>query len=272
MIRTYTVQDLESISGLTRRTIGDYVAKGLLAGPSHRGRGARYSQTDVDVLQLIPRLRTLLKNEFPNLTALRAFLRQLSSYDLHSLASKTTEPTFVGAVRMLRVRNAVSALLPQVAPERIAEELRQLTPQQIRSIDAGRLQLGAVLDMQALFSDSDSHAQPYSNGYSVNAEDEWPPEPEFDAEATHPSWSVSWLDGLSSSGGANGVSPVSAETVLNGTDADTANPAQPPEMQTKMASGEADGDKPADDEPPDAERLADIAKRVERLERLLVTE
>jgi len=55
----YTVNELEQISGVTRRTIGEYVSKGLLSGPSHRGRGARYAQSDVDALQIIPRLRTL---------------------------------------------------------------------------------------------------------------------------------------------------------------------------------------------------------------------
>ena len=35
MIRSYTVSELEQMSGTTRRTISDYIAKGMLAGPSH---------------------------------------------------------------------------------------------------------------------------------------------------------------------------------------------------------------------------------------------
>ena len=86
MIHMYTVNELEEISGFTRRTIGDYVAKGLLAGPSHRGRGARYSQADVSLLQVIPRLRTLMKKELPSLREVHEFLRHLSAHDVHSCA------------------------------------------------------------------------------------------------------------------------------------------------------------------------------------------
>ena len=64
MIRSYTVDELEQMSGVTRRTISDYIAKGLLAGPSHRGRGARYPQADADALRVLPRVRTLMKKEF----------------------------------------------------------------------------------------------------------------------------------------------------------------------------------------------------------------
>ena len=82
MIRTYTISELELMSGFTRRTISDYIAKGILAGPSHRGRGARYPQSDVDVLQLVPRIRTLMKKEFPDLKSISSFLRHLSNHDL----------------------------------------------------------------------------------------------------------------------------------------------------------------------------------------------
>ena len=153
MIHMYTVNELEEISGFTRRTIGDYIAKGLLAGPSHRGRGARYSQADADVLRVIPALRTLMKKEFPNLREVQEFLTHVSAHDIHSLAGKTTEGAFVLEVRTLRVRISLAAVLPQVPPERLNLTLKQLTPEQIRGVDTGRYQLGAVIDMAELLGE-----------------------------------------------------------------------------------------------------------------------
>jgi DNA-binding transcriptional MerR regulator len=266
MIRTYTVQDLEVLSGLTRRTIGDYVAKGLLAGPSHRGRGARYSQADADVLRLIPRLRTVLKKDFPNLTALRTFFRQLSTHDLHMLAGKTSESAFIMAVRLLRVRIAVSALLPQVAPERIAQELERLTPEQIHNIDAGRTQLGAVIDLQGLLASEAPRATSHltqhdQSGYRTTEQQE-------PATQSGPSWSVNWLDGSVQSGGP-WASPLSIANDLDET--------IPPEIDRLPARHKprhnarerADLQERRHDE--QTERLSDIARRLARLEQLLIT-
>ena len=85
-MRSYDLAELEALSTLSRRTISDYVSKGLLSGPSHRGRGARYSQRDLDALNIIPMLRTVLKLEFPNLNSVREFLSDLSPADLRHLA------------------------------------------------------------------------------------------------------------------------------------------------------------------------------------------
>lgn len=265
MIRTYTVQDLEGMSGLTRRTIGDYVAKGLLAGPSHRGRGARYSQADADVLRLIPRLRTILKKDFPNLTALRTFFRQLSTHDLHMLAGKTSEPAFVMAVRFLRVRIAVSALLPQVAPERIAQELERLTPEQIHNIDSGRAQIGAVIDFHGLLSgdardtsQGDNFAAPRHSAEYLPDRQERAPEP------APPSWSVNWLDGSVQSGGP-WASPLSIAPDLEDT--------IPPEISQPATQGRASERAKQQERRHDeqTERLSDIARRLARLEQLLIT-
>ena len=162
MIQMYTVSELEDISGVTRRTIGDYVAKGLLAGPSHRGRGARYSQADVDVLRVIPTLRTLMKKEFPSLREVHAFLQHLSAHDRHSLAKKTNENAFVLEVSTLRVRISLCDVLPQVPPERVAVALGQLTPEQIRGVDTGRYQLGAVIDMAELLGELEHDNNPFN--------------------------------------------------------------------------------------------------------------
>jgi len=152
MIRTYSVIELEELSGVSRRTISDYVAKGLLGGPSHRGRGARYPQSDLDVLNVLPRLRTLMKKEFPNLKSVSAFLRELSPRELRSLARRTSEKALVLEVHRLRVRQSMISVLPTVAPERIDDALETLTPEQVTGIDSGRYQLGAVFDMMSLMS------------------------------------------------------------------------------------------------------------------------
>lgn len=152
MIRTYSVIELEELSGVSRRTISDYVAKGLLTGPSHRGRGARYPQSDLDVLNVLPRLRTLMKKEFPNLKSVSAFLRELSPRELRNLARRTSEKALVLEVHRLRVRQSMISVLPSVAPERIDDALETLTPEQVAGIDSGRYQLGAVFDMMSLMS------------------------------------------------------------------------------------------------------------------------
>lgn len=249
MIRTYTVADLEEISGVTRRTIGDYISKGLLAGPSHRGRGARYPQSDADTLLVAPRLRTLMKKEFSNLPAVTGFLKEISNHDLHELARKTNEDAFVLAVRYLRVHISLAAVLPQVAPERIRAALAELTPEQVRSIDTGRHQLGAVIDMASLLGP----APEISKAKNVAATNE-------DANGfVASSWSVSWLD--NSTGlpadirGINGSeeSNLSVTTATNDND-----PLQPKIAKEKTMNS--------------AEELSDISKRVKKLEQLLTIE
>jgi DNA-binding transcriptional MerR regulator len=149
-MRTFALTDLEGHCAMSRRTISDYVAKGLLSGPSHRGRGARYPQRDLDALQVIPRLRTVMKGEYPNLDAVRNFMADLSPADLHRMARMSNERVFETEVRRLRIRNRVRTFLPTVPPERIDGVLDGLTPEQVRGVDRGQYQLGSILDMTAL--------------------------------------------------------------------------------------------------------------------------
>jgi len=149
-MRTYALTDLEGHCAMSRRTISDYVAKGLLSGPSHRGRGARYPQRDLDALHVIPRLRTVMKNEYPNLDAVRTFLADLSPADIHRLGRMSNERVFETECRRLRIRNRVRTFLPTVPPERIDAVLDVLTPEQVRGVDRGQYQLGSILDMTAL--------------------------------------------------------------------------------------------------------------------------
>jgi hypothetical protein len=156
---TYALTDLEGQSAMSRRTISDYVSKGLLSGPSHRGRGARYPQRDLDALRIIPRLRTVMKNEYPGMEAVRSFLGELSPADVHRIARLPNERVFETEVRRLRIRNRVRTSLPNVSPERIESILEGLTPEQVRGVDLGQYQLSAILDMKAL---SVSPARPAS--------------------------------------------------------------------------------------------------------------
>ena len=147
---TYALTDLEAQSSMSRRTISDYVSKGLLSGPSHRGRGARYPQRDLDALRIIPRLRTVMKSEYPGMEAVRSFLGELSPADVHRVARMPNERVFETEVRRLRIRNRVRMSLPEVPSERIESILEGLTPEQVRGVDLGQYQLNAILDMKAL--------------------------------------------------------------------------------------------------------------------------
>ncbi len=247
-MRMYTVDELESISGLTRRTISDYTAKGLLAGPSHRGRGARYSQADVDALRIIPRLRTLMKKEFGTLRSVSRFIGQLSTHELHSLAGKTNGPAFVLEVRQIRVRNLVTSILPQAAPERIAEALARLTPEQLRGVDAGRYQLGAVLDLGELLGKDRARNEPETAAArNVDTPDSAAIE---DQATTAPYWSVNWLDeGVGRRGEAAAMHMQPDHEPRNSLEAESA------EAASSFSSNR--------------DRIADIAERLDRIERLL---
>lgn len=149
-MRSYDLTDLEEMSALSRRTISDYVSRGLLSGPSHRGRGARYSQRDLDALRVIPRLRTQLKPEFPNLNSVREFLDGLTSSDLRHLVRLTNERMFEIEVRRIRTLHRMKTFLPAVPPEAIAQALAELTPEQVCGVDRGQIQIGSLVDIDRL--------------------------------------------------------------------------------------------------------------------------
>jgi DNA-binding transcriptional MerR regulator len=260
MIHMYTVDELEEISGFTRRTIGDYVAKGLLAGPSHRGRGARYSQADVNLLRVIPRLRTLMKKELPSLREVHEFLRHLSAHDVHSLERKTSEGAFELEVRTLRVGISLAAVLPQVPPEQLSLALKQLTPEQIRGVDTGRYQLGAVIDMAELLSKIEPDASFSNKEKPANGNG-------------NSSRSANWLAGSSYNEGnefaAEGEGMAALESITqrlekmaNDTEMDSVRNESIQDLEMKQGNLTGGADITVD-------RLSDIAERVERLERLM---
>lgn len=153
-MRSYDLSELEELSSLSRRTISDYVSRGLLAGPSHRGRGARYSQRDLDALRVIPRLRTVMKPEFPTLVSVRDFLSELTASELRRLVRLTNERAFEIEVRRIRVCLRLKTFLPAVSPERINTVTSELTPEQICGVDRGQIQIGSLLDMEVLTSEA----------------------------------------------------------------------------------------------------------------------
>ncbi len=168
MIRSYTVDELQMMSGFTRRTISDYISKGLLVGPSHRGRGARYCQADADALRVVPRIRTLMKKEFPTVESVASFLRVISQQELRDLACQPSEMELDLKVRRIRVRVSMATVLPLLAPERLTEVVDSLSPEQICGIDKGQYQLGAILDLAELFHESNG-ADKNSNGADKNS-------------------------------------------------------------------------------------------------------
>lgn len=297
MIRSYTVGELEEISGCTRRTISDYIAKGVLSGPSQRGRGARYPQKDLDVLTVLPRIRTLMKREYPTLKDVSEFLDELSVRDVNRLATRGSEDAFVSEARRLRVRNSLMGLLPYVPPERIESLLSQLTPGQVRGIDSGRYQVGAVMDIEGLLREEklghrapDKHVhagnayQPsnetgngsgvhHPNGHDRNGHDkESSLGNDMDA-----SWSVSWLNGHE-----EGAALSQPEDVTSDPDAFNSPSGEmvdtTPDLSALLMRNEKAGDEvlPADGGPEEQvggnelrDRLTEIAERLEKLESIL---
>jgi DNA-binding transcriptional MerR regulator len=159
-MRSYDLSELEEMSALSRRTISDYVSRGLLAGPSHRGRGARYSQRDLDALRVIPRLRTIMKLEFPSLISVRNFLTEVTASELRRLVRLTNERAFEVEVRRIRLCKQLKTFLPAVSPEKLTAAMSRLTPEQVCGVDRGQIQIGTLLNVEALT------AEEGANGYS----------------------------------------------------------------------------------------------------------
>jgi hypothetical protein len=222
-----------------------------------------------------------MKKEFPTLRALRTFLAELPSIDLHRLARKTNADAFVLAVRELRLRLLLTAMFPQVSAQRIEDVLSTLTPEQIRAVDGGRSQLGSVVDISELLqevpiSSGNGHNRPDINGDAERSRSNGNGHPHRQANgngalahetpgsnksSSDSSWSVSWLQ-----------TPV---------DDDADSPSQSgrrpdgfPDLFSKAPRphGNAGDDFLGLSRDAKADRLSDISRRLERLERLLATD
>jgi len=257
MIRSYTVDELERMSGVTRRTISDYISKGLLAGPSHRGRGARYPQADADALRVVPRIRTLMKKEFPTVDSVASFLRDISSRELRNLACQPSEKELVLEARRIRVRLTLAALMPKLTPERLSDVVDSLSPDQISGIDKGQYQLGAVLDLAELFSESGAPMETSSaeESYSSHVQSTDGGEPAMASRRAS---------------NGNGEHRGEFETILEQAEA-AIEERRSPESRLRLVkpSNQVLASETVASTPNLDSRLTDIAQRLDRLEHLL---
>ena len=84
----FSIQDLSDQTGLPRRTIHFYIQQGLLPPPSGAGLGARYSETHLLRLQLIP----LLRQRGLRLDEIRQQLQSMELPDLRQSVVKASQP------------------------------------------------------------------------------------------------------------------------------------------------------------------------------------
>jgi len=97
--RTYTLSELEELTGVTGRTIYYYVKLGLLPSVGRRGRGTRYGQLHFDRLRLIVRVRSLQdQGLLPPVTLEQMVepLDALSEAELAYLAGEASEDEVTG--------------------------------------------------------------------------------------------------------------------------------------------------------------------------------
>ena len=85
----YTVSDLESLTGINRRTIHFYVKEGVLPSPEGAGGGARYGEEHLLRLQLT---RDLQKSHL-KLSGIREAMDRLSLEQMRAMAKKAGTPS-----------------------------------------------------------------------------------------------------------------------------------------------------------------------------------
>jgi DNA-binding transcriptional MerR regulator len=85
----YTVSDLESLTGINRRTIHFYVKEGVLPAPQGAGGGARYGEEHLLRLQLT---RDLQKSHL-KLSGIREAMDRLSLEQMRVMAKKAGSPS-----------------------------------------------------------------------------------------------------------------------------------------------------------------------------------
>lgn len=83
---TYTLKELEDITGFTGRVIRDYIAKGYLPGPVSRGRNAAYDESFLMRLKCLQILRQSTPREF-TLEMLADVMNSLTASRIEDIAS-----------------------------------------------------------------------------------------------------------------------------------------------------------------------------------------
>lgn len=84
-LESYTIHELEELTGVNRRTISYYIAEGLLPRVGRRGRHARYGREFLDRLRLIQRIKDQQdagKLPAATLAEIGAFIATLDSDDV----------------------------------------------------------------------------------------------------------------------------------------------------------------------------------------------
>jgi DNA-binding transcriptional MerR regulator len=85
----FSIQDLSDQTGLPRRTIHFYIQQGLLPPPSGAGLGARYSETHLLRLRLIP----LLRQRGLRLDEIRQQFQSMQLTDLRQSFVRASQPS-----------------------------------------------------------------------------------------------------------------------------------------------------------------------------------
>ena len=126
----YTVSDLESLTGINRRTIHFYVKEGVLPAPRGAGGGARYGEEHLLRLQLT---RDLQKSHL-KLSGIREAMDRLSLEQMRVMAKKAGSPSkpwdmhaldgWVGLVQAPVMPAASSSTPPAPAAAQTWERIR----------------------------------------------------------------------------------------------------------------------------------------------------
>ncbi len=91
MARTYTISELESVTGIRRRTIHFYAQQGLLPAPFGTGGSARYGEEHFLRLVLIREMQ----NSHLKLSGIREALDAMSIEEMREIAGKTGNSSMV---------------------------------------------------------------------------------------------------------------------------------------------------------------------------------
>ena len=104
---TYSLDDLGKLTGLSPRTIRNYIQKGLLPGSDTRGRNASYTDAHLDRLQCIQIIRD--KSGLP-LDELRMVMQSLSEEQIHLIGTKQEEVMALPIGQTFSARNPVGTV------------------------------------------------------------------------------------------------------------------------------------------------------------------
>ena len=129
----YSIQDLCDQTSLPRRTIHFYVQQGLLPPPEGAGVGARYTETHLLSLQLVP----LLRRKGLKLDAIRDRLQGLDPAALRALYQQayTPEPPALLPVSQPFAHYALPAGMTLVVPAALSPSERKKLTEALKALN-----------------------------------------------------------------------------------------------------------------------------------------